>query len=328
VRDCWHTSSPATTSQRNEGAAAARIEVTELLELANALGQRFDVGSLQLTWVSGGDTASAYRVQLDDGRILFVKHVRHSKSSVDVASGTVDDVRAGMFEAEHRGLELLGSTGVVPVPEVIAWSDESPAFLVLAWIHSAPPAVDHDETLGRSLAALHTAPFPNFGLDHHNWVGSVQQLNTPVPTWPEFFAVRRLIPLFTAAVAAGAVDPAGRITLDRVIHRLPALCGPPEAPALLHGDLWAGNAITDASGNPVVIDPAVYGGHREIDLAMMRLFGGFSARVFDAYAEASPLADGHAERVALYQLPPLLVHAVLFGAGFGERVVEVLRRYA
>ena len=108
--------------------------------------------------------------------------------------------------------------------------------------------------------------------------------------------------------------------------RLPELCGPAEPPARLHGDLWGGNAIADEHGEPVLIDPAVYGGHREIDLAMMRLFGGFGARCFAAYDEAYPLADGHAERVALYQLYPLLVHVNLFGGGYVASVERVLQQ--
>jgi fructosamine-3-kinase len=109
---------------------------------------------------------------------------------------------------------------------------------------------------------------------------------------------------------------------------LPDLLGPAEPPARLHGDLWGGNLHVDAMGAPCLIDPAVYGGHREMDLAMMRLFGGFSERVFSAYSEAFPLAPGHAERVSLYQVYPLLVHLNLFGGGYAAQVESVLRRYA
>jgi fructosamine-3-kinase len=116
--------------------------------------------------------------------------------------------------------------------------------------------------------------------------------------------------------------------LDRIADRCGELAGPVEPPARLHGDLWSGNLLLDRSGAPVLIDPAVYGGHREIDLAMMRLFGGFSARAFAAYDEAYPLAPGHAERVAFNQLVPLLVHVILFGAGYRERLAEAVRRYA
>jgi fructosamine-3-kinase len=116
--------------------------------------------------------------------------------------------------------------------------------------------------------------------------------------------------------------------LERLRARLPDLCGPAEPPARLHGDLWGGNAMTDAEGRPVLIDPAAYGGHREVDLAMMRLFGGFGAGAFAAYAEADPLAGGHQDRVELYQLYPVLVHVVLFGGGYAGSAERILRRYA
>ena len=108
--------------------------------------------------------------------------------------------------------------------------------------------------------------------------------------------------------------------------RLPQRCGPAEPPARLHGDLWGGNLLTDEHGAPVLIDPAVYGGHREVDLAMMQLFGGFSARVFDAYHEAHPLAPGWRERAPLYQLYPLLVHVNLFGGSYLGGVRRALRQ--
>jgi fructosamine-3-kinase len=127
-------------------------------------------------------------------------------------------------------------------------------------------------------------------------------------------------------VDAGGLSPRARRGFDALFARLDELCGPPEPPARLHGDLWGGNLLVDELGAPCLIDPAVYGGHREVDLAMMRLFGGFSSRVFAAYEEASPLADGHEERIALHQLYPLLVHAALFGGGYGAQVEAHLAR--
>src|SRR5204862_1227715 len=139
------------------------------------------------------------------------------------------------------------------------------------------------------------------------------QSNAPAATWSDFYQRRRLEPQVRRAAEAGLVGPALRRAFDRLFTRLPELVGPAEPPARLHGDLWGGNAMADEQGAPVIFDPAVYGGHREVDLAMMRLFGGFGRRVFDAYAEVYPLAPGHEERVALYQLYPLLVHVNLFG---------------
>ena len=116
------------------------------------------------------------------------------------------------------------------------------------------------------------------------------------------------------------------LLIDRLIDALPDLVGPDEPPARLHGDLWSGNAICDASGGPCLIDPAVYGGHREIDLAMMRLFGGFPESVYAGYAEAWALEPEADERVELYQLYPLLVHVVLFGSSYFEGVLRALGR--
>jgi fructosamine-3-kinase len=116
--------------------------------------------------------------------------------------------------------------------------------------------------------------------------------------------------------------------LERVAGRLAALGGPAEPPARVHGDLWAGNRMIDRTGRSWLIDPAAHGGHREFDLAMMRLFGGFAAGCFDAYAEASPLADGWEERVPLHQIAPLVVHAIKFGGGYGPAAVEAIGRYA
>ena len=116
--------------------------------------------------------------------------------------------------------------------------------------------------------------------------------------------------------------------VEEVCERMPELAGPAEPPARLHGDLWAGNVMGDAEGHPWLIDPSAFGGHRELDLAMLRLFGGPSERMFSAYQEAHPLADGWRERVELYQLSPLLVHALLFGGSYRQAAERVAFHYA
>ena len=126
----------------------------------------------------------------------------------------------------------------------------------------------------------------------------------------------------------GALPAAAIAAVERVAGALDDLVGPPEPPARLHGDLWGGNVMADTEGRPWLIDPSAYGGHREVDLAMLRLFGGTSERVFDAYAERSPLADGWRERIELYQLLPLLVHALLFGGSYADAAHRAARRYA
>lgn len=266
--------------------------------------------------VAGGDINRAYELVLVDGRRLFAKANPRSPR--------------GMFAAEARGLGWLAEAGALRIPKVVAVADPAAAeqFLVLELVGSGRPAPDFDERLGRGLAALHGHGAPAFGLDHDNFVGSLAQSNAAAPSWPEFYRARRLEPLLRRAADEGLATPRMRRGFERLFRALDDLAGPPEPPARLHGDLWGGNLLCDERGAPCLIDPAVYGGHREIDLAMMRLFGGFGARVFEAYDEAAPLCAGHPERVTLYQLYPLMVHVNLFGGGYVGSVESALDRLA
>jgi len=276
--------------------------------------------------VGGGSINHAARVTLADGRAVFVKH--HP------------DAPPGAFAAEAHGLAWLAEAGALRTPRVLAVGEEAGArFLALEWIApssgvdqssaaSPPDRSSPAERFGRGLAGLHRHGAPSFGLDRDNVIGPLPQVNTPAGTWAAFYAERRLLPLARMAVEAGGMGPGTARAIDVLAARLPDLCGPPEPPARLHGDLWAGNAIIDAEGGPVVLDPAVHGGHREMDLAMMRLFGGFPPAAHAAYAEEFPPAPGHEERVELFQLYPLLVHAVLFGGSYGASVERIVRRYA
>src|SRR5450631_572005 len=264
--------------------------------------------------IAGGDINRAHEVALVDGRRLFVK--------------TNDRSPRGMFAAEARGLGWLGEAGALRIPKVVAVaSPEDPEqFLVLELVATGAPARDFDEKLGRGLAALHRYGAPGFGLDHDNFIGWLPQANAAAETWAEFYRARRLEAQLRRAAHEGRASSRMRQGFDRLFAALDDLCGPAEPPARLHGDLWGGNFLCDDRGAPCLIDPAVYGGHREIDLAMMQLFGGFGARVFDAYEEAWPLADGHRERVSLYQLYPLMVHVNLFGGSYVGSVEAALDR--
>ena len=284
----------------------ARLEAS----LGAALGSRV----MKARRLSGGDINDAYEVGLADGRAVFVK------SNVSAPND--------MFVAEARGLSWLGEAKALRVPGVLAASgaNELTPFLALELIHAAPRGPAFDERLGRGLAALHRHGAQAFGLDHDNYIGRLPQKNTFDTAWPEFYRVRRLGAQLKAAVDGGLASTRMRRDFERLFAHLEDLCGPPEPPARLHGDLWGGNLITDERGEPCLIDPAVYGGHREIDLAMMKLFGGFGPNVFAAYKEAWPLADGYRERVALYQLYPLMVHVNLFGGGYVGSVEAALGR--
>lgn len=266
--------------------------------------------------LSGGDINDAFELELSNGERVFLK--TNARAAPE------------LFPAEAHGLEFLREAGALRVPEVLAVSSGragEPAYLVLELLDPGRPARGFDERLGRGLAALHRFGAPSFGLVRDNFIGSLPQRNRAHASWAEFYWRERLEPQLGRAVASGAATARLRSGLERLQSRLEQLVGPSEAPARLHGDLWSGNLHTDAAGAPCLIDPASYGGHREMDLAMMRLFGGFGERVFDAYHEAFPLAPGHAERVALYQLYPLLVHVNLFGGGYAQSVERSLARY-
>ncbi len=263
--------------------------------LAQALGSEVRYW----TSVSGGDINDAARVQLGDGRTVFVK--------------SHDDPPPGMFAAEAAGLDWL-KDGPLRVPRVIAVADE---WLALEWLDLE--GRPDPGALGRGLARLHACGAPSFGLDQPNYLATLPQDNTPEPDWPTFYVERRLRPLCTRA----------RLGVDHALDRLrehPELFGPPEPPARLHGDLWWGN-VAACHGEPVLVDPAVYGGHREIDLAMLALFGGLPEALVDAYDEVHPLADGWRERLPLHQLYPLAAHACLFGGGYGAQVKSTLARF-
>ncbi len=226
----------------------------------------------------------------------------------------------GFFAVEAAGLDWLREAGAVAIPAVV---EVSASHLTLVRIDTGPwtPAVD--ELFGRQLAALHRSGAPTFGWPDQPdaWIGPLAQSNEPADTWPEFYWTRRVDPFLRTAGLPAAPFEVG-------LRRLDDLAGPPEPPARIHGDLWRGNALADRAGTPWLIDPAAHGGHRETDLAMMRLFGGFGDRCFAAYQETFPLAPGWEDRVALHQIHPLLVHAVLFGGRYGNQAIAAASRYA
>jgi fructosamine-3-kinase len=260
--------------------------------------------------LSGGDINDAFEVALENGDKIFVK--------------THPDPPNGMFEAEAHGLRWLKETETVRVPEVLAVSDDRPAYLALELLTPAKRVHNFDEELGRALAALHAHGAPSFGLDRDNFIGRLPQSNTQSGDWAAFYWRERLEAQLRLATDRGSIDSGTRRQFQALQRVLPDRVGSAEPPSRLHGDLWGGNLHVDDGGRPCLIDPAVYGGHREIDLAMMRLFGGFGSHVFAAYEEAWPLAPGAEERIPLYQLYPLLVHVNLFGGSYVSSVKRAL----
>jgi fructosamine-3-kinase len=265
-----------------------------------------------------GSINETWRFELASGSLAFVK-TRAGSSGVE-------------FEAEAAALRWLADAEAVRVPEALSVGTD-PGWLALEWVEPGRASADAAEGLGRELAALHRAgadahgALPPGSPDQVLRIGPLELACGPAESWPAFYATRFLEPLAAMACECGSLSSADAGAVADVCARIDHLAGPPEAPARLHGDLWSGNVHGDASGRLWLIDPAAYGGHREVDLAMLRLFGAPSERLFRAYDEAFPLADGHEERIELWQLFPLLVHAVLFGASYGKAAGRAARRY-
>lgn len=182
------------------------------------------------------------------------------------------------------------------------------------------------ENLGRQLAAMHRVTQDKFGLDHENFIGSLAQSNTYRATWAEFYVTERLEPQIRMAVNQQLLEASDLKVFRKLLGRVGMIC-PEEPPALTHGDLWSGNFLITENQIPVLIDPAVSYAHREMDLAMSKLFGGFNSVFYEAYATAYPLQQGLEERIPFYQLYYLLVHLNLFGTGYLERVRAVAKRF-
>ncbi|MCK6575957.1 fructosamine kinase family protein [Myxococcota bacterium] len=279
--------------------------------LTDALGGPVRVRSLEP--VGGGCINDTLRAQTDAGS-FFVK--------------ANPAAPPGFFAGERAGLEALAAVpGGLPVPRVVALL-ATPAALVLEDLGAGRPVRDFEAAVGEGLARQHLHTAPAFGFAVPTYCGLTRQDNTPTATWLEFYRDRRLRPLLRLLAQRGALDPAARALFDRLLDRLPDHLGPAdEPPALLHGDLWSGNLHTRADGRPALVDPAAAFGHREAELGMMVLFGGFGPRVFAAYEGVRPLAPGWRERLPLYSLYHVLNHAVLFGGGYLGHAVGLARRF-
>ncbi len=265
---------------------------------------------------SGGCIHRAEIVELDDGRRYFVKSSRDARN---------------MFRTEAQGLSELAASGCMRVPDVVAQGTLSAGedCLILEAINSGPRPHDFFETLGSCLARLHDTNRRDYcGWTTDNYLGSNLQRNTPNDSWLEFFAEQRLRAQLRMARNQGLGSPELFQLTERVISRLDQwIDDDGEHVSLLHGDLWSGNLLCDTQGQPVIFDPAVYYGHRETDLAMPLLFGGFSDAFVASYDEVLPLPSGWRQRVELYQLYHLLNHLNLFGSGYLDSCLEIVRKY-
>ncbi len=283
-----------------------------------ALSSRFtrSVEILEAAPVTGGCIHQTQRLSTNLHEDFFLKWAQDPLSDV--------------FAAEADGLRALREATDLTVPEVIGYSEigEDSAWLLLEFVPRGSPATDYSEHLGGALADLHKAREGRCGWHRSNYIGSLPQTNSTMDDWPAFWWSERLEPQMALARDSRRLAGLDRewVTLE---SKLPALLGgvADDGHSILHGDLWSGNVYPGADGMPVLVDPAVYRGHREVDLAMTELFGGFSNAFYAAYEEHHPLMDGYEEiRRHVYQLYPLLVHVNLFGGGYVDGAMRALRR--
>ena len=264
--------------------------------------------------LGGGDISQVERLDTTAGPFVL-KSDRHNVP--------------GLFSAEAESLGALARSGTsLRIPAVVACRDADPSFLVLEDLGHGRPRPDDDERFGRGLAELHRAGADRFGFVRDTFCGTTSQPNPWTPRWIDFYGQARLSHQLEIASQGGRLSFGDRERIERLIDRLQAwLTEPAEGPALIHGDLWSGNRHVAADGSAAAIDPAAYHAHREAELGMMTLFGGFSSRVFAAYDEAFPLEKDWRDRNPLYQLYHLLNHLNLFGRGYHGQVMAVVRRY-
>lgn len=268
--------------------------------------------------IGGGCIANATRLDAEHGRFFL-------KWSGGDAGRT--------FEAEAAGLRALrAADSPLLIPEVIAVANSDrlrPGFLLMEWIESGPPTDGFWTDFGDGLARLHrrTVPGGGYGFEHDNFIGRLPQQNAWRERWPDFFRSQRLAPQLDRARASGHWNVAWDAPADRLLDRLDDLLPADPPTSVLHGDLWSGNFLATGDGRAALIDPATYYGHRETDLALTELFGGFDRRFYDAYRAAWPLEPGYSARREVYDLYHLVNHLNHFGSGYAGGVERTLRRF-
>ncbi len=278
--------------------------------------QGFDASDIELTGVGGGSINEAFVATVGD-HTYFVKTNSHP----------LDD----QFSCEAEGLTALrdARSGLI-IPEVVGFRERNgadPAVLVLEYLGRGTPTPTFDRELGEGLARLHQTSADAFGFYGDNYCGATPQPNPWTHDWAEFYAKHRIEHQLTLARARGVRGEDVRV-FERLIEAIPDLLdGSDEAPALIHGDLWSGNKYVARDGRPALIDPAAYFGHREAELGMMALFGGFSRAVYEAYEAEFPLKSGWRDRQDLYKLYHVMNHFTLFGGGYWSQAVAIANRY-
>ena len=267
----------------------------------------------QLTSVSGGDISETFKIETST-KSYFLK-VNNTPNALS------------MFKAEAYGLQLINDTKSIKTPEVIAYdSYQNTSFLLLEFIESKSPSTEDFKKLGHQLAKLHKNTSENFGLNQNNFIGSLPQSNKQHNTWLDYYTSERLLPQLELAKQKKLLTNKECPNEENIKNQLQELFTNIK-PALLHGDLWSGNYLISTSGQPYLIDPAVYYGHFEVDIAMSKLFGGFSNDFYEEYFSNFIINSGTKARIEIYQLYYLLVHLNLFGSSYYRSVVSILKNH-
>ncbi len=263
--------------------------------------------------LAGGDINQAARMETGEGSWFAKWNDAHAYPA--------------MFEAEAKGLQLLRDTGTLDVPQVVGFGEkDDTSMLVLYFMNEGRQQKDFWQEFGKGLALLHRHSAEQFGLDHDNYIGSLPQYNQRHDQWTEFFISCRLEPQLKMARDSGRGDRSLVKDFERLYPHLEDFF-PVEKPSLVHGDLWSGNYMINSSGEACIIDPAVYYGHRLMDIGMSKLFGGFSPEFYAAYNNSWPLEKNWTQAVDIANLYPLMVHVNLFGGGYAGSVKSILRRF-
>lgn len=272
------------------------------------------ITDLHLVAVGGGSINDTYEVQTNTLGPFFCK----INQAADFP---------GLFVGEKQGLEILSATGLIRTPRVIAAGETGPyQVLLMEFIEGGLKSDDFWKCFGEKLASLHQVTQSRFGLSTNNYMGALPQRNDLADNWYSFFQQQRLEPQVKMAVDHHLLDMQQARRFEALYRQLPAIFEP-EAPCLLHGDLWSGNFLCDAQQQPVLIDPAVYYGHRSVDLGMTTLFGGFDRSFYESYHHHHPLPSNYREQWQVANVYPLLIHLNLFGKGYLRDVLHAIEHY-
>jgi fructosamine-3-kinase len=272
-----------------------------------------DTEIFRVSIVGGGSINDARRIETSEGK-FFAKINRATEFP-------------GMFDAELKGLQFLKENSAFNIPEPISTGiTEDIQWILMRNIDNASKKENFWELFGQRLAEMHRNSNEVFGLDYDNYLGSLKQHNSGRSDWPVFFKEMRIGPQLELARSQDLISTEMQRLFDKFFSRIERYF-PEEPPAAIHGDLWTGNFMTDLTGEAVIFDPAVYYGHREMDLGMSKLFGGFDSRFYAAYHEAFPLEPGWEERIHIANLYPLLAHLNLFGGSYASQIMTILRRH-